>query len=224
MFIGHFGIAFAARRIAPRLSLGTAFLAAQFCDLLWPTLVLAGVEQVRIVPGATAVTPLVFDHYPVSHSLLLVAAWGALLGAAHFAWRRDARTALVVAGLVVSHWLLDAVVHGPDLPLLLEGPMVGLGLWNSRAATLAVEVPLFAAGVWLYASATTPIDRVGRWALRGLVALLALIYVGNLWGAPPPNPAAIGWLGQAQWLLVAWAYWLDRHRSRGRAAAAPAAA
>ena len=91
MFIGHFGIAFAARRIAPQVSLGTAFLAAQFLDLLWPTLLLAGRESVRIVPGATAVTPLVFEHYPISHSLLMAIAWALVLGGAYGAWRRKLR-------------------------------------------------------------------------------------------------------------------------------------
>lgn len=213
MFLGHFGLALAARRAAPRLSLGTAFLAAQFLDLLWPTLLLLGLESVRIAPGATAVTPLVFEHYPYSHSLLWAAGWAILLGLVHLGVKRSAGAALLVAGLVLSHWLLDALVHAPDLPLVPGGEvLVGLALWQSRFATLALELPLFAAGVWLYASATRAKDRGGAWAFWSLVAFLALIYAANLFGPPPEQVTAIAWVGQAQWLLVAWAYWTDAHR------------
>lgn len=211
MFIGHFGVAFAAKRAAPKVSLGTTFLAAQWLDLMWPTFLLLGWEKVRIVPGATAVTPLVFESYPISHSLVAVVLWGLVLGALHFLARRDARSAAIVGVLVVSHWVLDAIVHVPDLPVTPEGgALVGLGLWQSKAVTLAVEVPIFAAGVWLYAKGAWPqLDKIGRGALVVLVAFLALIHVGNLFGDPPPSVAAIAWVGQAQWLLVAWAYWVD---------------
>jgi hypothetical protein len=215
MFIGHFGVGFAAKRVAPQVSLGTAFLAAQFLDLLWPTLLLLGWESVRIAPGATAVTPLVFEHYPISHSLAAVIGWAIALGGAYALVKKDTRGAMVVAALVVSHWLLDAIVHVPDLPLAPgAGPMVGLGLWQSKAATLAVEVPTFAIGVWLYVKATPTLDKVGRWALAGLVAFLAIIQIGNLFGPPPPSVTAIAWVGQAQWLLVAWGYWVDSRVGR----------
>ena len=214
MFIGHFGIAFAASRAVPQLSLGTAFLAAQFLDLLWPTLLLAGVESVRIAPGATAVTPLVFEHYPVSHSLLMAAAWALLLGGGYGAWRRRPGGGFVVGLLVLSHWFLDALVHEPDLPLSPAGDArAGLGLWNSVAGTLLAEIPLFAIGLWLYLRGTRALDRIGSYGLAGLAAFLALVHAGNLLGPPPPDVAAIAWVGQAQWLLVLWGYWVDRHRA-----------
>jgi len=214
MFIGHFGLGFAAKRVAPRVSLGTAFLAAQFADLLWPTLLLLGLESVRIVPGATAVTPLIFDHYPLSHSLVAVIGWGVALGAVYAFTTKYMWGAWVVGALVVSHWLLDVIVHVPDLPLMPGADaMVGLGLWQSKAATMAVEIPIFAVGVWLYAGSTSAKDKVGRYGLMGLVAFLALIYAGNLFGDPPPSATAIAWVGQAQWLLVASAYWVDAHRA-----------
>ncbi|MDT3735940.1 MAG: metal-dependent hydrolase [Denitratisoma sp.] len=213
MFIGHFGIGFGAKAVAPRASLGTLFLAAQFIDLLWPTLLLLGVERVRIEPGTTAVTPLVFEHYPVSHSLLAVAAWALLLALAYRFLRQDRRGAWVVGLAVLSHWLLDAVVHQPDLPLYPgSAVLAGLTLWDSLTATLAVELPLFMAGVWFYLRATRPRDRVGTWGLGGLVGLLLAIYAGNLAGPPPPDVTAIAWVGQLQWLLVLWAYWVDAHR------------
>lgn len=219
MFIGHFGAGFAAKRAAPRLCLGWLFLAAQFLDLLWPTLLLLGVERVAIVPNTTAVTPLVFEHYPVSHSLAAVVGWALVLSGGYWALERRRgqgvrRAAAVVAALVLSHWLLDALVHAPDLPLTPGGggPRVGLGLWNSMAATLLVEIPLFAAGVWVYARSTRARDTAGRVGLWALVGFLAAIHAGNLLGPPPPSVAAIAWVGQAQWLIVLFGFWLDRHR------------
>lgn len=210
MFIGHFGVGFAAKRVAPRLSLGAAFFAAQFVDLLWPTLLLLGLETVRIAPGATAVTPLVFEHYPISHSLAAGLLWAGFLGAVYLFASNYVRGAIMVAVLVLSHWFLDAIVHSPDLPLAPGASiLVGLGLWQSKAATLAVEVPIFAIGVWLYVRATPTMDKVGRWGLAALVAFLGVIHAGNLFGPPPPSVTAIAWAGQAQWLLVAWAYWVD---------------
>lgn len=213
MFIGHFGLGFAAKPVAPRMSLGTAFLAAQFLDLLWPTFLLLGLESVRIAPGATAVTPLIFDHYPISHSLAGAIGWGLALGVVYALMKKNTRGAILVAVLVVSHWVLDLIVHVPDLPLMPGmDTVVGFGLWQSRAATLAVEIPIFAAGVWLYATSTTAKDKAGSYGLIGLVVFLALIHAGNLFGPPPPDVTAIAWVGQAQWLLVAWAYWVDAHR------------
>lgn len=213
MFLGHFAIGFAAKRLAPRASLGTLFLASQFIDLLWPTLLLLGIEQVRIDPGNTAVTPLEFVHYPVSHSLLAVLGWGVLFALVYFAVRRRARETVVLGLAVFSHWLLDLIVHGPDLPLLPGADMMlGLGLWNSLPGTLAVETAMLASGVWLYLQVSSPRDPTGRRALAGLVAFLLLVYLGNVLGDPPPSVGAIAWVGQAQWLLVAWGYWVDAHR------------
>ncbi len=213
MFLAHFGVGFGARPYAPKVSLGTLFLAAQFLDLLWPTLLLLGWERVRIEPGATEVTPLSFEHYPISHSLLAVVGWAVSIAVCHFWIKRRMRDALILAILVLSHWLLDAVVHRPDLPLTPGGSfLVGLNAWSSLPLTLLLEGSLFAAGIWLYARATAARDAAGRWGFYGLVVFLILAYAGNLFGSPPPNVQAIAWGGQAQWLLVLWAYWLDKHR------------
>jgi membrane-bound metal-dependent hydrolase YbcI (DUF457 family) len=213
MFIGHFGAGFGAKALARQVSLGWLFAAAQFVDLLWPTLLLAGVERVRIVPGATTVTPLDFEHYPVSHSLLAVAGWAVLVGGVYLVLRKDRRGAIVLAALVVSHWLLDAVVHRPDLPLYPgSATLVGLDAWSSVPLTVAIEVPIFLAGAWLYARSTAPADGIGRWAFAGLVAFLLAIQAANLLGPPPPSVAAIAWVGQAQWLIVLWGGWIDNHR------------
>ena len=213
MFIGHFGVGFAAKSLAPKVSLGSLLLAAQFIDLLWPTLLLFGLERVRIEPGATVVTPLVFEHYPISHSLAAVLGWAVLVGAVYLLLRRERIGALVLGVLVLSHWGLDAIVHRPDLPLFPgSATVVGMDAWSSLPLTLAIELPLFALGVWLYARATSAKDAVGRWGFVGLVVFLLLVYGANLFGAPPPSSTAIAWAGQLQWLLVFWGYWIDKHR------------
>jgi membrane-bound metal-dependent hydrolase YbcI (DUF457 family) len=213
MFIGHFALGFAAKRATPRVSLAMLFVAAQIADLLWPALVALGIEQVAIEPGITAVTPLNFVSYPYSHSLLMLIVWGALVG---FVYRkttgkRDAF--LVLAGLVVSHWVLDFVTHRPDMPLYPGSAKFGLGLWNSFAATVVVEVLMYAIGVWIYLRATGARDAIGRWAMWALVVFLFISYVGNLMSPPPPSVAAIytlGLIGGAIILVCAW--WVDRHR------------
>lgn len=213
MFIGHFAVAFAAKRVAPEVSLGTLFLACQLADLVWPTLVLFGIERFEIKPGITAVTPLDFVHYPYSHSLVAMLGWGAALGAGYFAAKRNLRAATLLGAVVLSHWVLDFVSHRPDMPLTLGGSeRFGLGLWNSLAATALVESAFFAACFFLYLRTTRPLDGTGKWALAGLIGFLAIIYVANLFGPPPPSVAAVAWSAQAIWLLIAWGYWVDRHR------------
>lgn len=219
MFIGHFAVGFAAKKAVPAVSLGTLFLACQLADLVWPVLVLAGVERVEIRPGITVVTPLDFVHYPWSHSLVMLLVWGAALGLGYKLLRRSAWTApLVLAALVLSHWVLDVLTHRPDMPLTPAGPQrLGLGLWNSLTATIAVELLLFGVGVALYRRATAPKDKTGTRAFAGLIAFLLIVYVANLFGPPPPAVPAVAWSALAMWLLVAWGYWIDRHRAPRRA-------
>jgi hypothetical protein len=221
MFIGHFAVAFGAKRFAPRLSLGTLFLAAQWLDLLWPTLLLLGVERVRIDPGNTAFTPLDFVAYPLSHGLLAVVVQALVFGALVRWVSGSRRNGFVAGALVVSHWLLDLLTHRPDLPLLPGSETrVGLGLWNSVPATVVVEVGLFVVALWIYVRTTEPRDRIGSIGLGALAAFLLLIYAGNLFGPPPPDVPTIAWAGQAQWLIVLWGYWIDRHREPRTATAA----
>ena len=214
MFIGHFAIGFAAKRAAPAVSLGTLFLASQLADLLWPNLVLLGIERFEIQPGATAVTPIDFVSYPISHSLVALCLWAAAFAGLYWALRRRGPVApLTIAAVVLSHWVLDVVTHRPDMPLTLgDGRRVGMGLWNSVAGTVVVETLLFAAGVAAYATITRARDRIGSIALWLLVGFLFAISLANLASPPPPSTSAVAWTAQAMWLLVLWGYWVDRHR------------
>jgi membrane-bound metal-dependent hydrolase YbcI (DUF457 family) len=212
VFIGHFALGFAAKRAAPRASLAVLFGAAQFADLLWPVLLAFGVEQVRIDPGNTAFTPLDFVSYPYSHSLLMLGVWGALFALVFRAPSRP-RRALLLAALVVSHWVLDFVTHRPDMPLYPGGSKVGLGLWNSVPLTIAVEVPMFVLGLWIYCRATKPRDARGRWGFGALAAALVAIYIANIVSPPPSTiPALAVSVLVGFVVLVAWSWWADRHR------------
>jgi hypothetical protein len=213
MFIGHFALGFAAKRVVPRVSLGMLFAASQLADLLWPVLLVAGVEEVRIDPGNTPFTPLDFVHYPWSHSLVMLVVWGAVLGAAYRGIAGGRRSFVALSVLVVSHWALDWATHRADMPLYPGGPMYGLGLWYSVPATILVETLLYAAGLYIYLRATRPRDGAGRWGIWALAGTLFVIYLANVFAGAPPSVNAISVAGIAGGvLLTAWAWWADRRR------------
>jgi hypothetical protein len=214
MFLGHFGVGFGAKAAAPKVSLGTLFLAAQFIDLLWPTFLLLGIEQVKIRDDGMQFPPLDFVDYPYSHSLLMVAVWAVLFAATYYSIRRNRVGAFVLGLAVISHWVLDLIVHYPDLPFYPgDAPHLGFALWSSPIIEMVLELSIFALGVWFYLRTTVAIDAKGKWALWSLVAFLVAIHMVNSFGAPPPSVLALEWVGQTQWLLVAWGYWVDRHRA-----------
>ncbi len=213
MFIGHQAAGFVFKGFAPKVNLGWLMLAASLPDLLWPPLILAGVEHVRIQKDFTAVNHMDMYDYPWSHGLAANLAWALLLALGFWLVRRDRRGALVLGLAVLSHWLLDWISHVPDLPLLFDGPKVGLGLWRSLPLTAMVELSLFLAGVLVYLRGTRPLDTVGRIGLWVLVALLLLLYVGSLKAPPPPNARVLASTGFIGWLWVFGAAWVDRHRA-----------
>jgi hypothetical protein len=216
MFIGHFALGFGAKRVAPAVSLGTLFLAAQFADLLWPFLLLAGVERVEIDPGNTVLTPLNFVSYPYSHSLAALAGWSMIFAGAYRWLRRSPVVAVVTAGaLVLSHWFLDVATHRPDLPLTIGGSeRFGLGLWNRPLIEIPLELLLFGLGIFFYLRATRARTRAGTIGLWLFVVFLVATYFAALFGPPPPSSTALMWSGFSMWLLVAFGYWLDTKRSR----------
>jgi membrane-bound metal-dependent hydrolase YbcI (DUF457 family) len=172
------------------------------------------VEHVEIVPGITKLAPLDFIDYPITHSLLMACVWGILMGGVFWLIHKNSRIAIVIALCVVSHWVLDLLMHRPDLPLYPgDSPKLGFGLWNSLPGSLLVEGALFLAGVVLYLRTTTPKNKTGIYSFWALIAFLVVIHVGNLFGPPPPSVSAIAWAGQLQWLFVIWAYWVDRNRT-----------
>lgn len=221
MFIGHFAMGFGAKRYAPQVSLGVLFLAAQLADLIWPSLVLLGVEKLEIEPGATVLTPLNFLHYPYSHSLLALLLWSVLFALLYTALRRaGTRAAVVIGFLVLSHWVLDVLTHRPDMPVTLsDASRIGLGLWNHPLPAVGLELLMFALGVWSYTSSTRALNRRGSVGLWALVVFLLVVYAGNLLGPPPPSKVAVAWSAEALWLLVAWGFWVDHNRTKRRSEA-----
>jgi len=214
MFAGHFAAALAAKKINGKPSLGITFMAAQWLDLLWPVLLLTGTEKVEINTDSTAAIPLNFTEYPISHSLLTVLGWAVLFGFIYFLFKKNWKSAVLVAALVLSHWLLDMLVHVPDLPLTpFTKIKVGLGLWNYKYLSLLFELLLFATGVYFYVQSTKPKNKKGSIGFWSLIIFLIVIQVMNAFGPPPPGVEPVAIMGLSQWLLVLWAGWTDKNRS-----------
>jgi membrane-bound metal-dependent hydrolase YbcI (DUF457 family) len=213
MFVGHFAVGFASKRLAPRASEGVLLLAPLFLDVIWPVFLATGLESVRIEPGNTAFTPLDLHDYPYSHSLVTSLGWSVLLALLYYAVSRYRRGALVVAAGVFSHWVLDWITHRPDMPLYPGSSIsVGLGLWNSRAGTMIVESLMFVAGVLIYARCTRRRDWIGAVAFWAMVVVLAFFYLSAAFGPPPPSVKFLKIGAFISWIFIPWAWWFDRHR------------
>jgi membrane-bound metal-dependent hydrolase YbcI (DUF457 family) len=191
MFIGHFAVGIAAKRHAPNVSLAWLLAAPQLLDLLWPVFVATGIERASVVPGITAVTPLDLASMPWSHSLVMACVWAAVTGVVYHVRTRDLRGARVLAFCVVSHWVLDWLTHRPDMQLYPGSIRLGLGLWNSIPATITIEGVLFACSVISYTRFTRARTPAGTWHWAIFVALLSLVYLGNIFGPPPPHIYAV---------------------------------
>lgn len=215
MFVGHFAVGFASKHFAPRTPLPWLIVAPNFLDVLWPIFVLTGIEQASVDPGNTAFTPLDLAYMPWSHSLAMALVWSAVFAAVYRVRRRDLTGAIVLAVGVFSHWVLDWITHRPDMGIApgIE-TRVGLGLWNSIAGTLVVELSIFVIAIAMYVRATRADDAMGRWALVGLVAFLIVSYLGAAFGPPPPDIVAVTVAALvATALLVVWTAWIERHRT-----------
>ncbi|HET8625071.1 MAG TPA: hypothetical protein VFM14_16025 [Gemmatimonadales bacterium] len=180
-------------------------------DLLWPIFLLAGIERARIVPGATAFTPLVFDSYPWSHSLLLACIWGAVF--AGFAYRLGVPRShfYLLAGLVVSHWVLDFISHAPDMPLWPgPSPKLGLGLWYSIPATLVLEGALWIVGIVVYLRGVQLGSRGARFAFWSFIVVTTAMWAASPWSPPPPSVETLGWFSLIGWIVIPWVVLADR--------------
>jgi hypothetical protein len=142
-----------------------------------------------------------------------VIVWAVLFGAIYFFIKKKSKTAIILALLVISHWFLDLLVHIPDLPIFPGYNLkVGFGLWNNLPATIILEGIIFVLGLYLYYKATKAKNKVGTYSLIGLIVFLIAMYISNLVGPPPPSIEMIGIVGNAQWLIVLWGYWIDKNR------------
>jgi membrane-bound metal-dependent hydrolase YbcI (DUF457 family) len=185
--------------------------APNFVDLIWPLFLLAGLERVRIDPGNTAFTPLAFDYYPWTHSLLMGVVWGAVLGLAARFRGLSRHAAALVGVLVVSHWFLDLVTHRADLPLSpWSSRTFGLGLWHSIPATLAVEGSLWIAGIVVFLRVYHARGVRGQVAFWSFVITSTLIWVSGPFVAPPPDVHTLALSAAIGWIIVPWAWWIER--------------
>jgi hypothetical protein len=198
MFLGHYGLAFALKRAEPKVSLGTWFIAVQLLDLLWGIFLLLGWEHARIVADPGAVTPFEFWDYPISHSMVGALAWGIVAAACYYSWpTRDTahhwQASTLVGVAVFSHYVLDVVVHLPDLPLLgNDSAKLGLGLWRHPIATMLVELATLGVGVAVYVALRSKRHPVRPVRLAVLVLLLLATYFGSSYGPLPPNISTVG--------------------------------
>jgi hypothetical protein len=205
MFVGHYGVSFGAKRADRTIPLWVLFLAVQLLDVIWAPLILLGVEKVRIVPGITASNPLDLYYMPYTHGLLAAIAWSVVGGIAYSVlFRPTAVRSSVIVGLAVfSHWVLDFIVHRPDLPLYDNSMKVGLGLWNYPALALALEMLLLFGGIWLCFRGRLS-QSVGTFVFGALmVALQAYLF----FGPPPVSDKSAAWSAIACYAAFALVIW-----------------
>lgn len=217
MFVGHFGPSYAVKALRPAIPLWVLFIAVQFVDVIWAVLVLLGVEKVRIIPGVTASNPLDLYYMPYTHSLVAAICWSVAAGTAVWRLPRVAnRSAAVWIGAAVfSHWVLDLVVHRPDLPLYGNTMKVGLGLWNYPVIALSLEAALLFGGMLMYLSVTRPINMIGRIGPPAFGVAMLAIQSFVFFGPPPASPVAAATTALVSYVVFAViAEWLARQRRR----------
>lgn len=214
MFVGHYGVSFAVKSRDKRIPLWLLFIAVQFVDVLWAIFVLTGIEKVRIAPGITATNPLDLYYMPYTHSLLAALLWSGVGFIGYRIRRKGAGyTAFLVAVAVFSHWVLDFIVHRPDLPLYDDTYKVGLGLWNYPVLALALEASLLFGGIFLYLRASTAISLIGKFGMPVFGIILLIVQGIVFFGAPPPSPSAAALTALLSYVVFAGvAYWLEKKR------------
>jgi len=212
VFVGHYGPAFGLKRWAPAAPMWSLAIGVQLVDVVWALLVPAGVEKIRITPGFTASNSLDLQYIPFTHGLTATIGWAAMFGIAIWLVYKQSRAGVAAGLAVFSHWIADYLVHVPDLPLFGNQHKVGLGLWNYKWPTYALELAVLGLGMLLYVQGTKARDRIGKLGPPIFFVVLAVMQIVNNEGAPKsPNGMAIGafvsFLG-----VAAVATWIDRHR------------
>src|SRR5215472_13489296 len=201
MFIGHYGVALAAKPVQKQIPLWLLFIAVQWLDVVWSVLVMLGIERLRIVKGFTEANSMDLYYMPYTHGLIGALVLSAVLGGLTIMFLRDRRVAVfsIVAGAVFSHWLLDLVVHVEDLPLIGDTMRVGFGLWRHVWLSLPLELATLMLGVVIYARAMPSNTRTGVWAYWIFVGLMVLAQLYGQFGPDPTSPVA-----EAQTALAAY--------------------
>ena len=218
MFIGHYGPAFAAKAVWKPIPLWLLFIAVQFMDVVWSIFVFLGVEKLRIVHGFTASNALDLYYMPYTHGLIGALCLSVLLGAVSEAFlRQRGQTFLVVAVCVFSHWLLDLIVHMPDMPLIGDTMKVGFGLWRWRDVSLVLEFTTLFAGMWVYMRAVPSQTKSGDTWLWGMSGALVIAHLYNTFGPDPASPRMAAGMALVAYLLFAGFAW-QVDRARGAAA------
>jgi hypothetical protein len=214
MFIGHYGVSFAAKPVGTRVPLWVWFIAVQWLDVIWSVLVLIGIEKLRIVPGFTEANPYDLYYMPYTHGLPGSIVCSLILGGivALFTTGNRGATVLLVAAASFSHWILDLVVHTSDLPLYDNTAKVGFGLWRHVAFSLPLELIVLGLGAWLYARVTEFASPGRRYLFWSFVIFLTVLQVYANFSPPPSSPEAMAVTVLALYgvlvLLAAWVEWM----------------
>jgi hypothetical protein len=218
MFVGHYSVAFAIKSDENRIPLWVLFVAVQFLDYIWATLVLLGIEKLRVIKGFTAGSMIDSYYHPYSHSLVAVLIWSALGGLVYKkSWQARASNfaALLVGVAVFSHWILDFIAHPRDLAIYDNRWKVGLGLWNYRGLEFGLEIALLAGGIILYL-ARNAMSKARKMAVIGFGIALVVVQVGDTF--VPRTPLSDKATAMGVWifytLFVVVAYLLERTRGR----------
>lgn len=220
MFIGHYAVGFALKKVEPRLSLGLLIFGAVMLDILFGIFLLLNLEHARIVPGTTAVSPFEFYDYPISHSAVGATAWTAIGFLAYWLWSSGNRAsrkipAFIFAIAILSHYILDVISHTPDMPLIgNNSTMLGLSLWNSITATMVVEMGLLFLGVVMYQQPTMASSLTWKYGLVLMVFILLALYILGLFGPSPSDMRTVAiMITLGQLAFVALAFWVDKNRT-----------
>ncbi|KAA3633518.1 MAG: hypothetical protein DWP97_08970 [Calditrichaeota bacterium] len=221
MFIGHYGVGFALKKFDSILSLGWLFIAVQLVDIFWTILIFFGIERVEIVPGITEANPLDFVYYPFTHSLVAFIIWSLIVGLiVYFGKIKSSLSkkslSLLLGFGVFSHFILDLLVHRPDIPLMgTDSIKLGIGLWNYSALAYILEMVIFIGGVFIYFKSKKQFIKSKKIGLYIFTILLLVINLANLYGPPPENTQMIAVVGFISYILFAsFGFWVDSEKKR----------